>query len=248
MDDAAPPRPEPPLSWRDVLDRAVTERQGRLLAAAGCVAAVAVAVLVAWWALRPPPAPATEASLPYAPGAGGAAPAGSTSSTAAPTTTEPATLVVHAAGAVVAPGVHRVSAGSRVGDLLAAAGGPAPDADLDRVNLAAPLADGERVWFPRVGEDAPPPVAAGTAGAGGAGAGGASGGGSGAAAVPGPVDLNAATAEELEGLPGVGPAIAAAIVEHRERHGPFTSVDGLLEVRGIGPARLEQLRDHVVVR
>jgi competence protein ComEA len=74
------------------------------------------------------------------------------------------------------------------------------------------------------------------------------GSGGGATAAPsGPIDLNTATAEELDALPGVGPATAAAIVSHRERNGPFTSVDGLLDVRGIGPAKLEALRDLVTV-
>jgi competence protein ComEA len=175
----------------------------------------------------------------------GSAPAASAapSPSSSTATTTAADLVVHAAGAVAVPGVHRVPGGSRVADLLVAAGGPAPDADLDRVNLAAPLTDGERVWIPRVGEEAPP-VVAGTPPApapGGDGAGGAPG------AAAGPVDLNTATAVELDTLPGVGPATAAAIIEHRERAGPFRSVDDLLDVPGIGDAKLAQLRDLVVV-
>jgi competence protein ComEA len=147
--------------------------------------------------------------------------------------------VGHAAGAVAVPGVHRLPPGSRVADLLDAAGGPAPDADIDRVNLAAALADGERVWFPRVGEQEP--VVAGPPG-------GASTGASGPAGEPsGPVDLNTATAEQLDTLPGVGPATAAAILEHRDREGPFRSVEELLDVPGIGDAKLAQLRDLVTV-
>lgn len=139
--------------------------------------------------------------------------------------------------------MHRVPAGGRVADLLAAAGGPAADADLDRVNLAAALVDGQRVWFPRVGEP-DPPVVAGDAAAGAAGTAGARGD---AVAAGGPIDLNTATVDQLESLPGVGPSIAAAIVEHRERSGPFRSVDDLLDVPGIGPARLDALRELVTV-
>jgi competence protein ComEA len=148
--------------------------------------------------------------------------------------TEPAELVVHAAGAVAAPGIHRLPAGSRVADLLAAAGGPAPDADLDLVNLAAALTDGAQVRFPRVGELVAAPVE-GTVEAAADGA------------ASGPVDLNTASATDLEALPGVGPTIAAAIVEHRERNGPFRSVDDLLDVPGIGPAKLDQLRGAATV-
>jgi competence protein ComEA len=232
-DDHLPERPLPPPTWRDVLDRFVpTERAGLARVALGAVGVLAL-VGLAWWALRPPTAPATELSLPYAPGAG---PSGASAPSVTTTTAPAEDLVVHAAGAVVAPGVHRLPAGSRVADLLAAAGGPVADADLDRVNLAAPLADGQRVWFPRIGEAEPPTVAGAEASS-----------GTGADAATGPLDLNAASAEELEALPGVGPSIAAAIVEHRERHGPFRSVEDLLDVPGIGPARLEELRDLVTV-
>jgi competence protein ComEA len=151
-------------------------------------------------------------------------------------------LVVHAAGAVARPGLHTVAAGARVADVVAAAGGLAPDADQDRLNLAAPVADGERLFVPRLGEPEVPPVVGGSAPAGGGAAGAGGEGGA-----PGPVDLNTATAEALDALPGIGPSTAAAILEHRERVGPFTSVDGLLDVRGIGPAKLEALRDLVVV-
>jgi competence protein ComEA len=125
-----------------------------------------------------------------------------------------------------------------VADLLAAAGGALPDAELDRVNLAAPLVDGAQVRFPRAGEPEPLPAPVGSAPAGAAGGG---------AAHAGPVDLNTATSDELDTLPGVGPATAAAIIEHRERNGPFQSVDDLLDVPGIGEAKLAQLRDLVSV-
>jgi competence protein ComEA len=100
------------------------------------------------------------------------------------------------------------------------------------------VGDGERVYVPRVGEVVAPPVPAG---------GGAAPGAGGSAESGGPVNLNTATAEELEELPGVGPAIAEAILDERERRGRFATVEDLLDVRGIGDARLEQLRDLVTV-
>jgi competence protein ComEA len=139
-------------------------------------------------------------------------------------------VVVHVAGAVQAPGVQRLPAGARVIDAVDAAGGLLPDADAGRINLAAELADGTQVYVPAVGE-VPPAAATG-------------GGGEDAS---GPIDLNIADSTALETLPGVGPATAAAIIDHRERNGPFVSVDGLLEVRGIGEAKLAQLRDLVRV-
>ncbi len=143
--------------------------------------------------------------------------------------------LVHAAGAVLRPGVHEVPSGGRVVDVVEAAGGPAPDADLQQLNLAAKVGDGERVYVPRRGEVAP---AAGpvTGTVGGAGAGGA-----------GPVNLNTATAEQLDALPGVGPATAQAILEYRKEHGRFRTVDELLDVRGIGEAKLAALRPKVRV-
>lgn len=137
-----------------------------------------------------------------------------------------------------------MAAGGRVDDLVRSAGGLASDADPDRVNLAAPVVDGERVWVPRRGEVEPPAVVAG-AGGGGSAVGPASSPGGRSSSVPAApviVDLNTATAEQLDTLPGVGPATAAAILRYRDQHGPFSSVDDLLEVRGIGDAKLEQIR------
>lgn len=215
-----------------------------------------------WWLLRPASAP-IEASIPLAsPSAGGSSVAGS-SSGGAPTASGPAPggdgvptsaaapVVVQAAGAVVVPGVYRLAPGSRVDDLVRRAGGLTPDADVDRVNLAALVGDGERVWVPRRGEDAVPPVVAGT-GTGVVAGGGHPGGpiGTGTDGTPSsasPLDLNTATAEQLDELPGVGPATAAAILAYRDANGPFRSVEDLLEVRGIGDAKLDQLRSLVRV-
>jgi competence protein ComEA len=138
-------------------------------------------------------------------------------------------------GAVLQPGVHRLPTGARVTDAVAAAGGLAPTADGARLNLAAPLQDGQRVYVPAVGQE-PPPVVGPTGPQGGSDE-----------QPSGPVDLNTADADALDALPGIGPATAAAIIEHRKEIGGYTSVDQLLDVRGIGEAKLEQLRPLVTV-
>lgn len=159
----------------------------------------------------------------------------------------PEELVVHVSGAVADPGVVRLSPGARVDDALSAAGGPRDDADLESVNLARPLADGEQIHVAVPGEDppagaAPAPGAAPPPASGGAPETSSSTGGDGAL-----INLNTADVAQLEELPGVGPAIAQRILEHREKNGPFTSVDGLLEVSGIGAATLEKIRDQATV-
>lgn len=153
----------------------------------------------------------------------------------------PAELVVHVAGAVKKPGVYRVAQGARVADAIEQAGGAIPNADLDALNLAEPLSDGQKVHVPRKGEASAPvavaPAASGTTSTRAA-----------PASVQFPIDLNRATAEQLEAIPGIGPTLAQRIIEYRQTHGRFHSVEELLEVRGIGPKRLEQLRAYVVVR
>lgn len=266
-----PPRPAPiellaaPPGWREQLDDLTGGLYSRFPPAVLALGLVAVAV-VALVLVRQPGGPPATAELPMAPagladapggpggpsGAGDAAApaerpeagttAGSTDGSTDGSGPGGAPVTAHIAGAVVAPGVRTLPAGARLTDLVAAAGGVAPDADLDRVNLAAPVVDGSRVWVPRRGEEVPALVDAdvghGPAGApGGAGTDSAAGG-----AGPATVSINHASEVELEELPGVGPATAAAIVAHREANGPFRSVDDLLEVRGIGPAKLEQIR------
>jgi competence protein ComEA len=145
----------------------------------------------------------------------------------------PATVaLVHVAGAVRTPGVYRLRDGERVQDAVRRAGGPRAGADLNAINLAAKVADGQQVVVPRRG-------AAGAAAVSGAG-GGEPGG-----PPQAPVSLNTATAEQLDTLDGVGPATASKILEYRRQHGGFRSVDDLGEIPGIGPKRLAALRGKV---
>ena len=197
-------------------------------------------VAAAFWLVRAPEPP-VEIALPMASGAAMPAPTGATTATdrrpsSAPTSVPPE-IVVHVAGAVVAPGVWHMAPGSRVVDAVAAAGGLAADAMTDGINLAARSHDGDRVYVPRLA-DVAAPVPAGVTPTTGASPGDTT---------TGPVLLNSASAVELELLPGVGPATAQAIVSYRDENGPFLTVDDLTDVPGIGPAKLEALRDLVTV-
>lgn len=148
-------------------------------------------------------------------------------------------LVVHVVGEVGAPGVVRVPEGSRVVDVIRAAGGALASADLERVNLARAVVDGEQVHVPAPGEQ----ILAGANGAGaGAGAPAASGG-----SAPALINLNSADLAQLDTLPGVGPVLAQRILDWRAQHGRFTSVDELGEVSGIGDTLLAQLTPKVSV-
>jgi comEA protein len=163
---------------------------------------------------------------------------------------EPLRVAVHVVGAVQQPGVYHLAAGSRGDDAVRLAGGATSQADLKRVNLAAMLVDGQQLWIPRIGERIPQntlpntlPIMSPNA---------VSGAGAPPNAVPSNgvpalVDINQATVADLDRLPGIGPSTARAIVDHRTRNGPFASVDDLLAVRGIGPAKLAELRALVRV-
>ena len=214
-----PDRSRPSVAWvRDWVD---WFGPGRLIATTIAVVGVAVA---GWWLVRSP-SPPTESMLPMA-----SAPAAVVPST--PPTTA-GIITVHVAGAVRRPGVYRLPSGSRVVDAIDQAGGTRARADVDAVNLAAPVADGVRVHVPVPGEvAATPPTGDGTVGV---------------SLPPALVDINDADAMTLESLPGVGPATAAAIIEYRSSQGPFVSVDDLEAVPGIGPAKLDAVRDLVTV-
>jgi competence protein ComEA len=184
------------------------------------LAALAVLVLGGWYLSRGGAGEATAAPPIKVASDGGSGGGGS--------------VIVHVAGAVRNAGVYRLRAGARVNDALARAGGATPRADLSQVNLAAKVEDGRQVLVPRR-VATPPPVAAAPTGT----------------AAPGqpavPVNLNTATLEQLDTLPGVGPATAQKILDYREQHGGFGSVDELGEVPGIGDVRLAALRDLVRV-
>ena len=153
-------------------------------------------------------------------------------------------IAVHVVGAVQQPGVYHLAPGSRGDDAVRSAGGATSQADLQRVNLAAVLVDGEQLWIPRVGERIPPNTLPNTVPNNLPNAPRNSAPG---ITVPTLIDINQATVADLNRLPGIGPSTARAIVDHRTRNGPFASVDDLLAVRGIGPAKLAELRAMVRV-
>jgi competence protein ComEA len=193
------------------------QHRRHLLAAAVAL----VLLLLAAHLLLPAGTTTPAAPLPPSPGLGAGA-------TGAPH----ARVVVDVVGAVRRPGLYRLEQGSRIADAVARAGGATPRAMLAQVNLAAPLADGEQVVIPKRGVPT-----AGVFGAAGSPAG---------AGTTAPVQLSTATLEQLDSLPGVGPATAQKILDYRAKHGAFSSVEELDAVPGIGPKRLDQLRDLVV--
>lgn len=216
----------------------------------GLLALVVSIAALGWWLARPVPSAPVEDLLPLAgadPDGGGDGPPNQPPPTpsAAPTTSpQPsavaADLIVHVIGEVNRPGLVELAPGSRIVDAVAAAGGVTEAADPDRLNFAAPVADGSQVRVPAINEevDGPLVVAARSAG---------DDPSVGPADTTGPIDLNTATGEQLETLPGVGPATAAAIIAWRSDNGGFLTVDDLTSVPGIGPAKLAALRDLVTV-
>lgn len=164
----------------------------------------------------------------------------STPSPAPTLTPTPAPLRVYVSGAVRAPDVYLLPPGSIVKDALQAAGGSTDDADLVRINLALALYDQQQIYVPRVGEATPaaqppgsaPPLAPVAS--------------DGATDVGGKVNLNTATIEQLDTLPGIGPTLAQRIVDYREANGPFAAPEDITNVKGIGPVTYEKLKDLIV--
>lgn len=182
-----------------------------------------------WWLAAAVAALAVASGVTYGRGVTTAPLPQSPQSTVVETTSaDPGTVVVHVAGWVETPGVVAVAAGARVADAILAAGGVRPGANLDAVNLAQQVSDGQQLVVPGPGKAS-----------------------SDVTGIPDPgasriVDLNVATAAQLESLPGVGPVLAGRIVAHRLAHGPFETIEDLLEVSGIGESKLAAIRDHVV--
>ena len=143
----------------------------------------------------------------------------------------PASIIVDVAGWVRRPGVYEFATGDRVIDAVNRAGGARNGADLTSLNLAAPLADGTQIVIPRPGETAPGSSTSDTETAGGTTL----------------ININTASETDLEALPGVGPVTAAAIIDYRTQNGPFSAVDDLIDVSGIGPSTLEQIRPFATV-
>jgi len=233
-----------PGRWQSLLGRGLTPQHivvvVGVLAVLGCV--------TVWWVISAAPSTVTPVANPVGsaatPAPDAASDAGSEESSGesgapsevspAPPAATPTQVVVDVSGKVREPGIVTLPPGSRVADALDSAGGPRPGAKLDTLNLARVLVDGEQIVV-----GLPPADRAGSAAV------GSSGGAPDASVAP--VNLNAATQEQLESLPGVGPVTASAILEWRTEHGRFSSVDELLEVKGIGDATLADLRDRVTV-
>lgn len=211
-----------PLGWRERLAR-MLEFQPRELAALALLVVVVVGGAVFGFArsLPKPAEPATAADATLAPVETPAEPSDNTA------------VYVHVAGAVRSPGVYELPSGSRVADALRAAGGATADADANSINLARPCTDGERIYVPRRGET-PPPDSGGGSGPGGGAAGGK-------------ININLASASQLEELPGIGPSLAQRIVDYRDKHGAFKTIRDLMKVQGIGEKKFAALEEYVTV-
>lgn len=204
------------------------------------IAALGLVLLagMAFWYVRSLPHPVEVTTSPPG-GRQESGPVAAPSPTAPlPAAPSPSPLMVHVAGWVIHPGVYELWTGDRVIDAIQAAGGAKPGADLRHINLAALLVDSQQIIVAKgigggissTSEGGPAP--GGTSPVGGE---------------EDQVNLNTATLEQLESLPGIGEVLAQRIMDYREENGPFASVDDLLEVSGIGESRLEDLRPHITV-
>ncbi len=222
------------------------------------VVAALIVMAVGWWGVGDKARPDTEGEAtwvatnpgldrPGDPGSAAVSLEGASMDPAAPTVSVTSTTIAHVfvqlAGAVVRPGVYEVQSDARVFQVLLLAGGMTDEADRDAVPLAAGVLDGGCIWVPRVGEDPRPPNAATLQpGAGQPGGtsepGAAPGSGSGGVMV----NLNTSGVAELDTLPGVGEKTAQRIIEYRDQHGPFRSIEDLDAIPGIGPSTVERLR------
>ena len=152
--------------------------------------------------------------------------------TAEPATPTPATINVYVSGAVNKPDVYALPLNSIVKDAISAAGGATDEADLDRINLATKLADQMQVYVPSQGEAALPPAPPD---------------GSAPDATTEKININTASAEELDKLPGIGPSIAKAIIDYRTTNGPFKQIEDINDVKGIGDALFEKIKEQITV-
>lgn len=268
----AEPMAEHEISNLDLDTRAVLSKR-TAIAIAAIVTAVGALVIVLTM-LPSDTDPATDPGAgstngsPIDPYAGGGLPpsptamARGTDTAAQPTPSgqapdgSPTEVIVSVQGMVSRPGLLRASADQRVGEAIDLAGGPHPQARLHNINLAERVTDGMQITVTEAGSEVRYPGAAGQAHPGGNGTPGTPGapgapGSPPAHGMGGPgargVSINTADARLLESLPGVGPATAQAIVAHRDSHGPFTSVEQLMEVKGIGPAKFEAIKDAITL-
>lgn len=216
-----PWRPQPRRTAAEVLSdvTASANRWSSYLGWRRIFSAIAVVVIIAIGALWlfDSPAPPIEQSIPFA--------SSTTASTAKPK------LIVHVAGAVNKPGVYAVEEGSRVYQVIFLAGGFTEVAEPKAVNLAALVQDAQQIYVPSVGEETRAVTDSG----------------GGVATGDGKVNINSATASALEQLPGIGPATAASIIDYREKNGPFSSIEDLLRVSGIGSVKLDAIRELITL-